>query len=145
VWDLNEFPYPWDDNSADEIIMRHVLEHIPDWWSAFKECARILKPGGELHIHVPDESSRTALCYRDHYHVFAQCSFHGIQGAAHGTSAWAETENDSIPLTMERYNQVPYPKYNWLTRLPWVLKFCANHMRNFIWEQQFHFRKIGEK
>jgi len=144
VWDLNKFPYPWEDNSIDEITMRHILEHIPDWWSAFCECARILKPGGELHIHVPDESNATALTYRDHHHVFARCSFHGIQGATHGTSAWAETENDKIPLVMVRYNQVPYKDYYWLTRFPRVLDFCAKHMRNFIWEQQFHFKKIGD-
>ena len=68
-WNLQEFPFPWDDNSVDEIMMHHVLEHLPNWWDAFTECARILKPGGLFHVHVPDESSTSALTYRDHYHV----------------------------------------------------------------------------
>ncbi len=142
--DLNKFPYPWADNSIDHIYMSHVLEHIPDWWSAFTECARILKPGGTLEIRVPDESSATALTYRDHHHVFSQCSFHGTQGAAHGTSAWAKENQNTVPLIPVSYAQVPYAKHQWMIRwAPWLLRFCANHMRNFIHEQVFVFQKIG--
>lgn len=56
VWDLNKFPYPWENNSVNRIYMSHILEHIPDWWTAFTECARILKVGGTIEIRVPDES-----------------------------------------------------------------------------------------
>lgn len=146
VWDLNKTPFPWETGSIDHIYMSHILEHIPNWWDAFTECARILKPGGTLEIRVPDESSATALTYRDHFHVFSQCSFHGIKGAAHGTSAWAIENKDSVPLEPVSYAQVPYEKYAWMiTWAPWLLKFCANHMRNFIHEQVFVFRKIGDR
>lgn len=144
VWDLNKTPFPWKDNSVDEIYMSHILEHIENWWPAFTECARILKPGGTLEIRVPDESSSTALTYRDHHHVFSQCSFHGINGAQHGTSAWAIDNKNTVPLEAVSYAQVPYEKYAWMIRwCPWLLEFCANHMRNFIHEQVFVFRKIG--
>ena len=146
--DLNMFPYPWDDNSVNGIEMWHTLEHLDDWWSVLLECVRILKVGGTLDIRVPDESSSSALTYRDHNHVFSQLSFHGIQyRSGCGTNAWAAIENDRVPLIIERYNQVPFPKYNWMTRwgFRWILVFCSNHLRNFIWEQQFHFRKIGNE
>jgi len=142
-WDLEVFPYPWDDDSVDGIEMRHVLEHIGPWWDAFSECARILKPGGFLHIHVPDESSCTALTYRDHHHVFSLHSFYGIMGYTPGTNTWAATEQDSIPLVLESYYQVPHNDYQWMSRwCPRLLRFCANHMRNFIHEQRFYFRKV---
>ncbi len=142
--DLNKFPYPWEDNSVDRIYMSHVLEHIPDWWSAFNECARILKPGGVFEIRVPDESSSTALTYRDHFHVFSLYSFHGTQGATHGTNAWAVEVQNSVPLKLESYAQVPFRRYMWMIRwAPWLLQFCADHMRNFIHEQVFIFRKTG--
>ena len=32
---------------------------------------------------------------------------------------------------------------NLMTRFPRLLKFCADHMRGFIWEQRFEFSKIG--
>jgi SAM-dependent methyltransferase len=143
VWDLNVTPYPWAANSVDGIMMYHVLEHLDNWWEAFTECARILKPGGYLRIHVPDESSATALTYRDHVRVFGLASFHGIHGRESGTNAWARTVEGSIPLMQEFYAQVPYKKYEWMIwSCPWLLRFCAAHLRNFIWEQQFVFRKI---
>jgi ubiquinone/menaquinone biosynthesis C-methylase UbiE len=143
-WNLNETPYPWADNSVDGIEMWHTLEHLPNWWEAFKECARILKPGGYLHIRVPDESSKTALTYRDHVAVFSPLSFHGIHGATHGTNAWAVHETGTVPLVLEQYWRVPFREYEWLARwLPRVMEFCADHLRNFIHEQRFHFRKVG--
>jgi len=147
VWDLQEFPYPWDDNSVDEILMNHVLEHLPNWWGAFTECARILKPGGKLYIHVPDESSPSALTYRDHHHVFGPWSFEGIhhQLLDRGTNSWATSVRDTVPLVMYSYRRIPFSKYNWMHRVPWLLEFCADHMRGFIWGQEFHFRKIGDR
>jgi ubiquinone/menaquinone biosynthesis C-methylase UbiE len=143
LWNLNEFPYPWEDNSIASIEMTHVLEHLDDWWGAFKECARILKPGGALHIRVPDESSMTALTYRDHNHVFSMVSFHGVLGLCSGTNSWAETEEHSVPLRLETYMQAPHQQYNWMLKFPRILRFCADHLRNFIHEQRFLFRKVG--
>lgn len=142
IWNLNITPYPWATNSVDGIVMTHVLEHLDNWWGAFTECARVLKPGGFLQIHVPDESSSTALTYRDHVNVFGLASFHGIVGRTSGTNAWAKSEEGKVPLVLEQYFQVPFKKYEWMTRFPRLLKFCAEHLRNFIWEQQFHFRKV---
>lgn|SRR3990167_3084326 len=143
-WDLNQTPYPWADNSVDGIEMWHTLEHLTNWWESVKECARILKPGGYLNIRVPDESSATALTYRDHVAVFSQASFHGVIESTHGTNAWAELETGTVPLRLETYAQVPFKDYEWMARwCPRVLRFCANHMRNFIHEQRFYFRKVG--
>jgi len=142
--DLNKAPYPWKDNTIDGIIAFHVFEHLIDWWPAFTECARILKPGGSLEIRVPDESSGTALTWRDHHHVFGLVSFHGTMDADHGTNAWAKTVKDSVPLKLESYHQVPYKEYEWMLRFPRILGFCARHMRNFIHEQRFIFRKVGK-
>lgn len=145
-WDLNVTPYPWPDEHFDGIVAHHVFEHLEDWWGAFKECARVLKPGGFLDFRVPDESSSSALCYRDHRHVFGLWSFHGTRGFTHGANAWAVDEQDTVPLQLVRYTKVPFEDYQWLARwLPRVFNFCAAHLRNFVWEQQFEFRKIGDK
>ena len=54
--DLTEFPYPFEENSIDEILMTELLEHI-SWRQSvnvLRECHRILKPGGKMQIQVPD-------------------------------------------------------------------------------------------
>lgn len=54
VWDLNELPWPWEDESCELIVARAVFEHLrimlPD---SVNECWRILAPGGRLWIKIP--------------------------------------------------------------------------------------------
>jgi SAM-dependent methyltransferase len=38
------------------ILAAHVLEHLPDAPAAIAKCARLLAPGGELWVVVPDDS-----------------------------------------------------------------------------------------
>jgi len=141
LWDLNKTPYPWDDDSVDEIYAYHVMEHLPNWWGAFSECARILKPGGKIEIRVPDPSSDTAIVYRDHVHVIGLFSFDGIANRQGGRTlnAWAATQ-DIVPVILVRYARVPFKEYNWMP--VWLLKFLGKHYRNYIWEQRFLFTKV---
>ena len=57
VHDLEEFPYPFNENEIDEIKLIHVLEHIgkdPDTYiSIIKELYRICINGALIHIIVP--------------------------------------------------------------------------------------------
>ena len=54
IHDLNQLPYPFDDDRFDEIHAYEVLEHVGkqgDWrffFNQFSELHRILKPGGWL-------------------------------------------------------------------------------------------------
>jgi len=53
---FNEFPYPLNSETFDEIIMSHVLEHI-SWrkqLDCLKELYRVSKKNGTLYIEVPD-------------------------------------------------------------------------------------------
>jgi hypothetical protein len=139
VLDLNKPEWPWADNSVDGILAKHVLEHLSEYWTAFKECGRILKVGGTLEVRVPDASSDDALGFRDHLRLFNGNSFFGILGYRHGTNAFAMKEQESVPLRLVSFNRVPFKKYYWMPQR--LLKFCAEHMRNFVWEQRFVFRK----
>lgn len=148
VVDLSKYPWPWPDASADEIVAKHVIEHIPgDWWPFMVECARVLKPGGQLVITCPHESSSTALTYRDHHHVFAPNSFHGCVGMKHGTSAWAAEAKDTVPLQLNTYRMVPHKEFYWMLRWPFgkCLHFCSKHLRNFIHEQLFIFTRLPDR
>jgi predicted SAM-dependent methyltransferase len=54
TWDIKKIPYP--DNSADEILASHVIEHFDanTGISVLKEWYRALKPNGILKIETPD-------------------------------------------------------------------------------------------
>lgn len=61
VHNLMEFPYPFENESAEYIKAKDLLEHLANYTSdnrpsviAFvEECHRILKPGGTLWIQTP--------------------------------------------------------------------------------------------
>ncbi|MBN1492610.1 MAG: hypothetical protein JW938_00535 [Candidatus Omnitrophica bacterium] len=57
LWDLEEFPWPWDDSSVDEITLDNVLEHIGQTNDVFlkvmQELYRICKPQAFISIVVP--------------------------------------------------------------------------------------------
>ena len=54
--DLTQFPWPFENDSVDEILMVEFLEHIPFKYThnVLTECYRILKPMGKVLIQVPD-------------------------------------------------------------------------------------------
>jgi len=57
VLNLEETPWPFEDNSVDEILADHTLEHIgatPSVWLAiWKEIWRVCKPDAQVIIAVP--------------------------------------------------------------------------------------------
>lgn len=54
-FDMSEV-FPIDDNTIAEIRSHHSLEHLPrrDAIHCLKECFRILQPGGEFELSIPD-------------------------------------------------------------------------------------------
>jgi SAM-dependent methyltransferase len=75
LWDLNSLPWPWEDNSFDQIHAYEVLEHIGhqgnymEFFAHFYECYRILKPGGLLFGSTPAPDSDWILAEPGHTRV----------------------------------------------------------------------------
>lgn len=46
---------PFDHNSLDFVYSSHLIEDFQDWWPLLREWVRVLKPGGNLVILVPDK------------------------------------------------------------------------------------------
>lgn len=72
--DLTE-PFPFADNSVDEILCINVLEHIPHPLNLLRECHRILKPGSKLIFRVPLANTLTAYCDLTHVNFFTPEAF----------------------------------------------------------------------
>ena len=67
VFDLDSgdnLPFP--DNTFDEILAFHILEHITDMGFVMKELYRVLKPDGQLIIRYPYYTHPNAWFGIDH-------------------------------------------------------------------------------
>jgi SAM-dependent methyltransferase len=52
TWNLDQFPWPWPDQSAAEIHAEDIYEHVDHPLEFMGECWRILQPGGLLRIRT---------------------------------------------------------------------------------------------
>lgn len=106
--DLTQFPWPWDDNSVDEIIAFHLIEHIPmvevdypgferpiDAMCAFmNEVYRVLKPGSGIKLQYPHHASDRAFWDPTHRRFIPPMTWNYF------TKAWLEGNNlTQMPIT----------------------------------------------
>jgi SAM-dependent methyltransferase len=82
LWDLNVVPYPFADNTFDEIHAYDVLEHLGTqgdykaFFAQFSELYRIIKPDGLLCGLVPAWDSPWAWGDPGHTRVITRGSLH---------------------------------------------------------------------
>lgn len=74
VHDLNKFPYPFEDDTFEEIYCKNVLEHLPDTVRVMEEIYRIATNGCKVYIRVPYWNSY--ITYADPTH---KKGFHKMQ------------------------------------------------------------------
>lgn len=69
VHNLDLLPWPWADESAEEILAIDVMEHlrleVHEWMA---ECWRILRPGGKLTVRLPAWNHPQGYSFRDPTH-----------------------------------------------------------------------------
>lgn len=75
--DLEDYPWPFEDNSFDECHAYEVLEHLgrqgdyKAFFATFAEIYRVLKPGGMLFAMVPSWQSQWAWADPSHTRIIA--------------------------------------------------------------------------
>ena len=110
--DLEEFPYPFADDSFNEIHAYEVLEHTGaqgDWrffFQQFDELWRILKPGGFLMASVPMWDSQWAWGDPGHKRVITEGSLIFLNRENYEI---IDTDPEKSPLADYR----PYFQSNW--------------------------------
>lgn len=75
VADLEKFPWPFEDNSVDEIFCSHYIEHTPDLISFANEIYRIMKVGAKAEIIAPYYSSIRAWQDPTHLRAISENTF----------------------------------------------------------------------
>jgi SAM-dependent methyltransferase len=72
VMDLQKFPWDFEDNSVDEIICTHYVEHTPDLIKFMDECYRILKPA-EFDPKLPNKPISGFMTIVAPYYTSMRC------------------------------------------------------------------------
>ena len=82
LWDLNNFPYPFEDNTFSEILAYAVLEHLDNTVKVMEELHRISKPKARLKITVPYWASYGFATDPTHKSMFTEATFDFFTGNA---------------------------------------------------------------
>jgi len=75
VHDARIFPWPFKDNEATEIVLIHILEHLPDTIRTMEEIYRISKNEGKVKIFVPLWNSDDFVTDPTHIKMFGVKTF----------------------------------------------------------------------
>lgn len=68
ILDLNKYPYPFENNSVDEVRLFHFLEHVRDQERFFEELRRICVVGAKVIVEVPfGTNGFNAIQHKNYY------------------------------------------------------------------------------
>lgn len=131
VWDLENTPYPFSDNTFDKVIAYHCLEHISDTVKVLAELWRICKNKAEIFIRVPYYSSYLAFQDPTHKRFFTEETFRYF------TEKRPVSFSFPVNFSLKAVNYFyQYPKLaHFLKRFfPFLWQFFKNHCLNFVKE-----------
>ncbi len=83
-WDLNEYPWPFEDNTFSEIHANHILEHIDDLKKTMEEIQRVCADGARIFITVPHFSFVGAYWDPTHKRFFSYFTFDYLETGTYG-------------------------------------------------------------
>ena len=75
VHDMNVYPYPFPDNTIDEVLLLNILEHFPDIIRVIEEVWRICRHGAHVRVLVPYYNSPGACQDPTHKSFFTEKTF----------------------------------------------------------------------
>lgn len=121
LWNLNEFPYPFENNTFDEVLAYSILEHLDDVVKVMEELHRVMKPNAVLDITVPYWDGFGFASDPTHKTMFTEHTFEFFTGKA--DYAFITTARFVITSLKLDY----HAKFNWMpnfikSRLRFLLK-----------------------
>lgn len=75
VCDLNQYPWPFQDNTFDEVYASHFLEHLLDFKKTMEEIRRICRNKAKVTIRAPHFSCGVSFRDPTHQHFFSYFTF----------------------------------------------------------------------
>ena len=139
--DLNIYPWPFEDESIDEIYCSHFIEHVDDIIKFMNECYRILKPEAKMMVIAPYYSSVRAMQDPTHKRPISEMTF------LYYNKQWRiDNKLDhykSITCDYDySYGYAFHP--NWQARSEEARNFALVHYINVVTDIQVMLTKKGE-
>lgn len=124
--------WPFADNSVQSIIACHVLEHLWDFESFFKEVWRVLDPTlGRLYMALPHAASDAGWGDPTHVQQWNSIRFCFLQPGYRDTSN--NPQHDwKHPFKVEQIAERINGRLGWLCRWP-LWNLFGRHLINFLW------------
>ncbi|MBE3086934.1 MAG: methyltransferase domain-containing protein [Bacteroidetes bacterium] len=128
VVDLEQFPWPIESESADDIFCSHYVEHTPDLIKFMDEVYRILKPGGKIKVIAPYDTSMR--CWQDptHKRAISEATF------LYYNAEWRKTNKlDHYDIKSDFDYTYGYDiAMDWANRSDEARAFAIRHYNNVI-------------
>jgi ubiquinone/menaquinone biosynthesis C-methylase UbiE len=74
-WDINKIPYPFKEDTFDEVLAKMILEHAKEPTQVLKEIIRISKKDAKIIVIVPHASSYASKSDLQHKNLFTENTF----------------------------------------------------------------------
>lgn len=128
VADLEKFPWPFADNSVDEIFCSHYIEHTPDLISFANELYRIMKVGAKAEIIAPYYSSIRAWQDPTHLRAISENTF------LYFSKKWRSVNKlDHYPITADFDFECEFLlDKDWQGKEEAELRFAIKHYINVV-------------
>jgi len=121
VVDLEQFPWPWPDNSVDEVRMFHVLEHLGAQTEIYlriiQELYRVCRDNAVIHIIVPHPRHDDFLNDPTHVRVVTPGSFSLFSQAKN--REWLAKGMSNTPLALYLELDFAVETESYLLEEPW--------------------------
>jgi hypothetical protein len=128
--DAARLPFP--DHCFDTVIANHSLEHIRGLAAALGEVGRVIRPGGNMFVAVPDASTFSDRLFRWVYrensgHINPFCSAEALATDITGATGLKLAATRSLYSSFEYLNRYYFP-----ARTSWRLRAVGNGSRRCI-------------
>ena len=128
VHDMNVYPYPFADDTIDEVLLIDILEHLPDTIKVMEEIWRICRNGAVVRILVPYYNSPGACQDPTHKSFFTENTFDYL------------TEAGTTPLS--HYNYYSSARFKILSLVPNQRRLLRTFPTRIQWFLAHHLATI---
>jgi SAM-dependent methyltransferase len=140
IHDLDIYPWPFEDNSIDEVYCCHYLEHSKEIMKFMNECYRIMKPEAQMMIISPYYSSVRAMQDPTHVNFISEMTF------LYYNKKWREDNKlGHYPINCDfdyTYGYAFHP--NWQIRSEEARNYALIHYINVVTDIQVMMKKRND-